>query len=497
MTIKKFNVKGLDDTANVRILTTDNLTSNVVYAALTSALTGSNIGGGGGGGSGSPGGPGATGATGVFSGTTNQAIVTTNTTPSTSTSTGALIVSGGAGISGNVYAGKMYSAGYYLPDGTPYVAGNVSVTGSTVSVGATPPGSPTSGNFWFNTDSGDLFIYYSASGVTQWLQVFGPAGPIGPTGATGVQGSTGPQGNLGPQGATGIQGATGTQGATGIQGNIGPQGSPGGATGATGPVGGYSYAVTGVVGDNSNYTIDGATDPDIFLIRGFTYYFNLNTTSSHPFWIKTAAVTGTGSDYASGVTNNGAYTGTLTFTVPLDAPNQLYYICQYHSSMVGNIYISNLGVQGATGATGVQGATGSAGPIGATGAGSAGPRTTYTGTSGSIANAASGDINITALKGYIVYKIYSSHAAWVRIYTSSGARTADASRGQGSDPTPDAGVIAEVITNAATQTITLTPAAIGFNDESPPTTTIPVRVTNLSGAAAAITVTLTLVKAEE
>jgi len=485
MAIKKFNVKGLDDTANVRILTTDNLTSNIVYSALTTALLGANIGSGGSGGGSTP-----------FNGTTSNPLVTTNTTPSTSTGTGALIVSGGAGVSGNVYAGRVYSQGFYLPDGSPYVAGNVSITGSTVSVGTTPPGSASNGNFWFSSDTGDLYLYFIDGSGGRWLQIFGPAGPIGASGATGQQGATGVQGatGIGATGATGAQGSTGVQGTTGP---TGPQGDPGGATGATGPVGGYSYAVTGVAGENVNYTINGATDPDLFMIRGFTYYFNLNTTSSHPFWIKTAAVTGTGSAYAPGVTNNGAYTGTLTFTVPLDAPNQLYYICQYHAAMVGNIYISNLGVQGATGATGLQGATGSAGPAGATGAGSAGPRATYSATTASLTANTIGNIDISALKGYIIYKITSSHPAWVRVYTSSATRTADAARTSGTDPTPDIGVIAEVITNATPQTIVLAPGVAGFNDDNPVTATIPVAVTNLSGGTNAITVTLTLVKSEE
>jgi hypothetical protein len=165
--------------------------------------------------------------------------------------------------------------------------------------------------------------------------------------------------------------------------------------------------------------------------------------------------------------------------------------------MNGNIYISNLGVQGATGATGLQGATGSAGPAGATGAGSAGPRATYSATTASLTANAIGNIDISALKGYIIYKITSSHPAWVRVYTSSATRTADAARTSGTDPTPDIGVIAEVITNATPQTIVLAPAVAGFNDDNPVTATIPVAVTNLSGGTNAITVTLTLVKSEE
>jgi hypothetical protein len=74
------------------------------------------------------------------------------------------------------------------------------------------------------------------------------------------------------------------------------------------------------------------------LQRGGTYTFNISA-SGHPFWIKTSQVTGTGSAYNTGVTNNGTDSGTITFTVPEDAPSTLYYICQFHGSMTGTINI--------------------------------------------------------------------------------------------------------------------------------------------------------------
>lgn len=92
----------------------------------------------------------------------------------------------------------------------------------------------------------------------------------------------------------------------------------------------------------SAYTINAASNPTLNLKRGSTYTFTVNA-SGHPFWIKTAAITGTGSAYSTGVTNNGAQVGTVTFTVPLDAPSTLYYICQLHSSMQGIINITNAG----------------------------------------------------------------------------------------------------------------------------------------------------------
>ena len=56
--------------------------------------------------------PGATGAAGSFSGSTASQIITTNITAAISTSTGALVVSGGAGIGGSVYSGgSVYAVG--------------------------------------------------------------------------------------------------------------------------------------------------------------------------------------------------------------------------------------------------------------------------------------------------------------------------------------------------------------------------------------------------
>ena len=122
-------------------------------------------------------------------------------------------------------------------------------------------------------------------------------------------------------------------------------------------------------------------------------------------------------------------------------------------------------------------------------------RSTAAGTTGSLASLASADLNITGFKGYALLKIQTSVAAWVRLYTDGASRTADAGRLEAVDPDPGAGVIAEVITTGG-QTILMSPAVMGFNNETVPTTTIPCRVTNKSGSSAAVTVTLTLIKIE-
>jgi len=102
------------------------------------------------------------------------------------------------------------------------------------------------------------------------------------------------------------------------------------------PTGITSYEVGHT--SNTSYRLNGYADPAITVIRGQTYTFNINATG-HPFWIKTAATTGTGDAYNTGVTNNGEDYGTITWTVDIDAPNTLYYICQNHSAMGATISV--------------------------------------------------------------------------------------------------------------------------------------------------------------
>lgn len=183
-----------------------------------------------------------------------------------------------------------------------------------------------------------------------------------------------------PAGATG---ATGPAGATGV-----------GATGATGLIGGPTYEVSN--SGASSYLINGVSNPTLNLLRGFTYYFNVSATG-HPFWIKTSQVTGTNDTYGNGVTNNGTDSGTVTFTVPFDAPGTLYYICQFHGSMSGILSINDLGPIGATGPAGSPGTPGTPGTPGDTGATGTAGATGLTGATGTFV-------------GFTVRSIYSSNS---------------------------------------------------------------------------------------
>ena len=91
---------------------------------------------------------------------------------------------------------------------------------------------------------------------------------------------------------------------------------------------------------SGNYVFTGAVsgvNPTLTLMRGQRYVFNI-TAVGHPFWIKTTLTIGADDAYY-GVANNGAENGAITFVVPNDAPNTLYYNCQYHTTMRGTITI--------------------------------------------------------------------------------------------------------------------------------------------------------------
>ncbi len=88
------------------------------------------------------------------------------------------------------------------------------------------------------------------------------------------------------------------------------------------------------------YVFSGAisgSNPTLTLVRGQRYVFNVNAVG-HPFWIKTTLTLGPEDAYY-GVANNGNDNGTINFIVPKDAPNTLYYNCQYHTTMRGTINI--------------------------------------------------------------------------------------------------------------------------------------------------------------
>lgn len=103
----------------------------------------------------------------------------------------------------------------------------------------------------------------------------------------------------------------------------------------------YTLAATYNVTNNGagSYAINGVANAPLIFERGKKYIFNINT-PGHPFWIKTQQKTGIGFDWYYGVQNNGIQNGTLIFNVPYNAPDNLFYICQFHQSMTGTITVS-------------------------------------------------------------------------------------------------------------------------------------------------------------
>ena len=107
--------------------------------------------------------------------------------------------------------------------------------------------------------------------------------------------------------------------------------------------------------DGSNhYTFTGegltgaVNDPTLYLTRGKTYRFvNGNSSGAHPFRIQTTVNGSAGTEYNTGVTNNGGAGGsTIIFEVPHAAPDVLYYQCTSHGSMGGILYITGALVDG-------------------------------------------------------------------------------------------------------------------------------------------------------
>jgi hypothetical protein len=89
----------------------------------------------------------------------------------------------------------------------------------------------------------------------------------------------------------------------------------------------------------TSYQINFQPNPTLTLVRGNTYVFNITLSGVYPFWIKTALSLGTGDAYNSGVLRNGSSFGLVTFTVPQDAPNTLYYVSENQTNLRGTITV--------------------------------------------------------------------------------------------------------------------------------------------------------------
>ena len=111
------------------------------------------------------------------------------------------------------------------PSGHPGIAATVTVI--PVTVGDEPPNIPTpnTGELWWESDTGDLYVYYNDGDSSQW--VMANAGGRGLTGDKGQKGEVGTTGLTGNQGDKGDKGDKGQTGDVEAQGNKGQKGEIG------------------------------------------------------------------------------------------------------------------------------------------------------------------------------------------------------------------------------------------------------------------------------
>jgi hypothetical protein len=135
---------------------------------------------------------------------------------------------------------------------------------------------------------------------------------------------------------------------------------------------------------------------------------------------------------------------------------------------------------------------GATGPTGATGLPS---RTSANFTTGSIAADATATSDTSMAKMATVISILTDYPAWVRIYGTSAARTADSGRLIGVDPSPGAGVYVDVLTTGGV-TLNLSPIPFFVNNDGSVSATAYFSVVNKDTVSRAITVTTTFLPME-
>jgi len=120
-------------------------------------------------------------------------------------------------------------------------------------------------------------------------------------------------------------------------------------------------------------------------------------------------------------------------------------------------------------------------------------RSTASGTTSEINDGGSNNISINVAREYLLFKVKTSHAARVILYTDIEARTADSSRAEGTEIAENSGVIAEIITSGE-ETKRISPGIVGWNNDAVPSPNVYAKVVNKSGSAQEITVTLDYIR---
>ena len=92
---------------------------------------------------------------------------------------------------------------------------------------------------------------------------------------------------------------------------------------------------------SGSYTVNGVANGLITFEKGKKYRIHMNA-SGHPFWIQTVSgAYSSGNVYSTGITNGGEDVGYILVELPQNAPDSLYYACQFHSSMQGSISVQS------------------------------------------------------------------------------------------------------------------------------------------------------------
>jgi hypothetical protein len=90
---------------------------------------------------------------------------------------------------------------------------------------------------------------------------------------------------------------------------------------------------------SGSYTVNGVANGPIEFVKGKKYRIHINA-SGHPFWIQTVSgAYSSGNVYSTGITGNGTQVGHIIVELPQNAPDNLYYACQFHSSMAGAVLV--------------------------------------------------------------------------------------------------------------------------------------------------------------
>jgi hypothetical protein len=402
-------------------------------------------------------------------------------------------------ISANTYQGITTSM---ISD---YGNGLSSGGGSNVSISTEAPSNPASGDLWWDSDVAKGYIYYTDGSSNQWVE-FNPAGGGSGGGSGGSGGGSGittaniNADTLNVSGVSTLGVTTVTQfesvGYSTFKGRVvfdeilefrGLE--IGGANTLdfydSSSVLRHSIGYDGThftVGGGDSVKIDSSASGDVEISRGGTGIATFTGSGLNVSGIVTAS---------SFVGDGSNLTGIGTVAISDNAPSspdvgQLWW---ESDTATGHIYYND----GST-SQWVQFNSGSSSSSSGVGT----SRFTVSNTTGSIGAGTTADITISGAKAYSLFKIDTSHAAWVRLYTDTTSRTNDASRAYTTDPTPGSGVLAEVYTTTSgSNTFKMTPAVTGWNDDATPSTNIYAKVTNNESTSQDITVTLTILRMED